>query len=200
MIGKLFGPPGPHPIFGDPRKNWGWLLGFGVLSTILGVFGLGMLFTLTLASGLAFGLLLAAAGGIQFVDAFKREGWRRTLLQMVVAALYLVVGVFMIMDPLSAAVAVTLVLGSALVVVGVVRIFSALQQKHEKGWKWVLVGGVLSVLFGVFVLVGWPVSGLWVLGLIVAVELMVSGWRYIFYGLAARKVAQRAAEEAVDPR
>lgn len=187
----------PHPLFGDPRRNWGWLLGLGVLSTILGVIGLGMLFTLSIASAFVFGVLLAAAGLMQFVDAFKCKGWKGTLSHLLIAVLYFLVGLVMLIDPLQAAVALTLVLGSALIVIGALRITSGFQHRSEPGWKWAIGAGVLSLLLGIVVLAQWPVSGIWVLGLIVAVELMANGWAYIFFGLAARKAAKREDEESV---
>ena len=36
----------------------------------------------------------------------------------------------------------------------------------------------------------WPVSGLWVIGLFVAIELILNGWSYVFVALAARKAAE----------
>lgn len=191
MVANLLTASGPHPVFGDPRKNWGWLLGFGVVSTILGAIGLGMTFTLSVVSALVFGGLLAAAGGIQLVDAFKCPGWKGILSHLLIGLVYLGAGVIMIFDPLSAAVALALVLGSALIVIGGLRVVSGFQHRSERGWQWAVGAGVLSLLLGVLVLAGWPVTGVWVLGLIVAVELLINGWTYLFFGLAARKAAQR---------
>ena len=58
-------------IFGELKKNWGWLLAFGILSIVLGTIGLGMTFGLTLASVLFFGVMLIIGGVVQSFDAFK---------------------------------------------------------------------------------------------------------------------------------
>jgi uncharacterized membrane protein HdeD (DUF308 family) len=39
----------------------------------------------------------------------------------------------------------------------------------------------------------WPASGLWVIGLFVAIELIFNGWSYVFLALDARKSGQALA-------
>ncbi|MEA3277733.1 MAG: HdeD family acid-resistance protein [Pseudomonadota bacterium] len=184
-------------LFGEAQKNWGWLLGLGVVSVILGTIGLGMTAALTLTSVLFFGILLAVGGAFQLVDAFKCKGWKGTLLHVLIGLVYLGTGIVMAADPLGAAVALTLLVGIAFVAVGVLRIGMALQHRGRQGWVWALIGGVVSIVLGVLVMSQWPVSGLWVLGLIIAVELIVNGWTYVFIGLAARRA--RAEGEAESP-
>jgi uncharacterized membrane protein HdeD (DUF308 family) len=175
-----------HPLFGDAKKNWGWLLGFGILSVILGTVGLGMTPYLTMAGVTFFGILLAVGGGFQLVDAFKCKGWKGTLVNILIGLIYLGTGLVIAIDPLRAAVVLTLMLGIAVIVVGILRIGIAFQHKGSPGWGWALAGGIVSILLGLLVLSGWPVSGVWVIGLVIAVELIVNGWTYIFVGLAAR--------------
>lgn len=42
----------------------------------------------------------------------------------------------------------------------------------------------------------WPVSGFWVIGLFVAIELILNGWSYVFVALAARKAGQAESDDA----
>jgi len=80
-------------------------------------------------------------------------------------------------------------------VVGVIRISMGIQLRNAvSGWYWSLLAGLLSILLGVVIILQWPVSGLWVIGLFVAIELILNGWSYVFVALAARKA--RAAEPA----
>jgi uncharacterized membrane protein HdeD (DUF308 family) len=184
------------PLFGQLSKRWGWVVAFGVLSTILGIIGLGMTFGLTLAGVLVFGVLLVIGGGFQLVDAFMGKGWRGTLLQAAIAVVYLIAGVLMIFDPAGAAIALTLILGAALLTVGALRIAIAIQHRGERGWKWAVAGGIASLLLGGLILLEWPTSGLWVIGLFIALELLINGWTAIFIGLAARRAKQRRDRSA----
>ncbi len=177
-------------IFGELKKNWGWLLAFGILSIVLGTIGLGMTFGLTLASVLLFGVLLIIGGVVQIFDAFKCKGWKSTLWHVLIALLYIGAGAMMVADPILASATLTLFLASILVAVGVMRIFMAFQMRPAKGWGWLLAGGIVTILLGGMIISGWPMSGLWVIGLFVAVELIVNGWTSVFVALAARSAAK----------
>lgn len=176
--------------FGNLPDKWGWLVGFGIVSTILGIVGLGMTFGLTVAGVLLFGVLLLVGGVLQLVDAFKYRGWKSTLLHAAIALVYVLTGFMMIVDPAGAAVALTLLLGVALITAGVLRIVICFQHRDQRGWVWPMLGGVASVVLGGIILVGWPVSGFWVIGLFIAIELLINGWTAIFLGLVARRAKQ----------
>jgi uncharacterized membrane protein HdeD (DUF308 family) len=80
------------------------------------------------------------------------------------------------------------VLAGVLIAVGVIRITMGIQhRKAATGWYWPVLSGVVSILLGGMIIFQWPVSGLWVIGLFVAVELILNGWSYVFVALAARK-------------
>jgi uncharacterized membrane protein HdeD (DUF308 family) len=188
-----------HPFYGDLPRNWGWLMGLGVVSTLLGLVGLGMTFGLTLAGALLFGILLVVGGGLQLFDAFMCKGWKSSLAHAAIALVYLLAGAMLILDPLGGAIALTLVLAVTLIVVGALRLVIAVQHRHERGWKWAAAGGALSLLLGALVLLQWPVSGLWVIGLVIAVELLINGWMAIFVALAARRVHRHNQLESPRP-
>jgi len=180
-------------IFGELKKNWGWLLAFGVLSIILGTIGLGMTFVLTEVSIVFFGILLIVGGVFQLFDAFKCKGWKSTLWHILIALLYIAAGIAMVSQPLMAAATLTLVIAWILIAVGVSRIIMGFQLKPAQGWYWPLISGLISILLGIMILAKWPVSGLWVIGLFVAIELILNGWSYVFVALAARKAGTAEA-------
>lgn len=182
-----------HPLFGDVRKNWGWMLGFGILSIILGTIGLGMTPYLTLVGVTFFGALWAVGGAFQLAHAFKCKGWKSTLGNVLIGLIYIGAGLVMAIDPLRAAVVLTLMLGVVFLVVGALRIGVAFQHKGTRGWGWALAGGIVSIVLGLLVLSGWPVSGDWFIGLVIAIELIVNGWTYIFAGFAARSAGRGSA-------
>jgi uncharacterized membrane protein HdeD (DUF308 family) len=183
-------------LFGDLQKNWGWLLAWGILSILLGVIGLGMTFALTLASVLFFGVLILVGGVIQFVEAFKCKGWKGFLWYMLIAVLYVIAGIAVIANPVAASMLFTLMLAGAILAIGIIRIIMAFQHRGTKGWGWLLFGGIVAVLLGAMIASRWPVSGLWVIGLFVAIELIMNGWTYVFVALAAKEVGKGVEAQA----
>jgi uncharacterized membrane protein HdeD (DUF308 family) len=178
-------------IFGALEKNWGWLLAFGIISILLGGIGLYMTFGLTMATVVFFGALILAAGLLQLVQAFGCKGWKGMLAHVLIALLYVAAGILILVDPILASSLLTLVLAGILIVVGAVRIMLALQVRGmAAGWYWALLSGLVSILLGGMIIAQWPASGLWVIGLFVAIELIFSGWSYVFLALDARKSGQ----------
>lgn len=180
-------------LFGDLRRNWGWLLAFGVACLILGTLGLYMTFGLTLATVQVFGILILAGGVLQLLDAFTCQGWRGVLWHILIALLYVAAGAVMLYDPLLASAYLTLVIAGLLIAAGVARLIMGFQHRPAAGWYWALLSGLISILLGGMIIAQWPASGLWVIGLFVAIELIVNGWTYVFIALAARKAGQTGA-------
>jgi uncharacterized membrane protein HdeD (DUF308 family) len=182
-----------NTVFGEVSRNWAWILALGILFIILGIIGLGMLFGLTMASVFFFGILLVVGGGAQLADAFKCKGWKGILWHLLMAVLYVICGGIVIINPVGASMVLTMVLAGVLIAVGLVRIGMAIQMRSHGSWLWPFLGGIITILLGVSILAQWPVSGLWVIGLFVAVELIVNGWTYLFVALAARKAGKASS-------
>ncbi len=186
----------PAEAFGEVSRNWGWLLALGILFVILGTIGLGMTFTLTLASVLFFGVLMLIGGGAQLVQAFQDKGWKSVIWHVLIALLYIGAGIIVVRNPVGASLLLTAMLAGALVAVGVVRIIMAFQLRGDSGWVWLLLGGIVTLLLGLMIFSKWPVSGLWVIGLFVAIEMIVNGWSYVAIALAARRAGKAVGSAA----
>lgn len=183
-------------IFGELKKNWGWLLAWGILSIVLGTIGLGMTYAFTESIVFIGGILLIVGGIFQLIDAFKCKGWKSTLWHVLIALLYVAAGISMVSQPLMAAATLTLIIAWILIAVGVSRIIMAFQLKPTQGWFWTLLAGIVSIVLGIMILAKWPLSGLWVIGMFVAIELIFNGWSYVFVALAARKAGQAETDDA----
>jgi len=101
----------------------------------------------------------------KIINAFLIKTWGRFLLWLVLGALYVFAGFVAFSNPLLTAVVLTLLLGAALVVSGIVRIVLAFSMKEGKPWGWALLSGVVTLLLGLIILARWPFSSLYVLGL-----------------------------------
>jgi uncharacterized membrane protein HdeD (DUF308 family) len=183
----------PAEVLGDLIHNWGWLLALGLLLVALGTIGLGMTFWLTLATVFIFGIFLLIAGVLQLVQAVKCRGWRSVLWHVVIGILYVIAGLDIIDDPLRASALLTLLLGAVLIGIGIVRIVMALQWRGFKNWFWPLIGGIAAIILGFMILTSWPISGFWVIGLFVSIEMIFSGWSYIIIALGAREMGKKHA-------
>ena len=174
-----------------PRR-WGWLLALGLLMIFTGTLGLWMAFYLTLASVIVFGSFMLAGGVLQLIQGFQsgERAWGGRLQHLLIALLYIVTGGLIVYDPLTASTALTLVLAGLFGAMGALRIYHALRyRRHHWGWVAPMSAGLIDIALAAIIVVQWPVSGLWVIGVLVAVEMIMNGWLLTLIALAARKGA-----------
>ncbi|MCW8470166.1 DUF308 domain-containing protein [Fluoribacter gormanii] len=168
------------------RRNWGWLLGLGILLVFLGCIGLSMVIGLTLVSMYFFAALLIISAISHFIDIFKHRDWKGIFWQTIIAVLYLIGAGVVLYDPFLASTLITALLAGVLIVIGITRIILAFSLKDSKGWGWLLFAGIIAIILGVLIIMQWPVSGLWVIGMFIAIDMIVNGWTYIFIALSVR--------------
>jgi uncharacterized membrane protein HdeD (DUF308 family) len=179
-------------------KNWGWFVGLGVLMVVLGAFAIAVPVIATIAVGLMVGWLLLIGGVAQIIQAFGSGRWRGFFLHLLGGVLYLAVGALIVFDPLGGAVALTILLAAFLVVQGVFQIIFAWQLRPLRNWGWAMANGVLSLVLGILIWMQWPSSALWVLGLLVGIHLVFSGWALIMIGFAGRRHASEPRVAGAD--
>jgi uncharacterized membrane protein HdeD (DUF308 family) len=173
----------------DIRQNRGWLITLGVVSIILGVIALVDSIAATVASMIVLGWVLLIAGIIEGVQAFRHRQGGHLFLHLLNAVLSFVVGLMLLRNPLAGALLVTLLLATYFVVIGIFRIVASLSLRVPH-WGWAMANGIVTLIFGIVVWAQWPVSGLWVIGLFIGIDLIFLGWTEVMLGLAARQLPQ----------
>ncbi len=172
-----------------PRTGWGWFVALGIAQLVLGIIAWFDVIAFTIAGVIFIGALLVVAGVFQIVHSFMDREWGGFALHLLVGVLY-VVGGFLLMDePLQGSVVITILVAVALIIGGILRIAIGVQHRHMPGWGLLIAGGVISLLVGVMLYVMLPWSGLWVVGTLIAIELIFHGVSWIQFGLTLRKTA-----------
>ena len=184
---------GPHSLGSGVRAlrpKWGWIVGFGVFSLIAGVIALGSTVIATASAVYIVGFMMLFAGVAEIVAAFNAKDWGHRLLWLLLGALYVFAGFICLQNPFQAALWLTLMLGVALIVGGVVRIFLATQMKQGTPWGWVVFSGILSFLLGLMIVAKWPASSFYVLGIFLGIDLIFMGSSWITIGMALKRHAR----------
>lgn len=182
--------PAPHNLADSIRAlraKWGWIVAFGVISLIAGIIALGSVVMATESAVLIVGIMMLIAGAAEIIAAFSVKDWGRFLLWLLLGALYIFAGILCLQNPFAAATVLTLMLGIALIVSGLLRIFLATQMKHGTPWGWVVFSGVLTFLLGLMIVAQWPASSFFVLGIFLGIDLIFIGTGWITMGLALKK-------------
>jgi uncharacterized membrane protein HdeD (DUF308 family) len=180
---------GPGAGVAPLRAKWGWIVALGVVYLIAGVIALGSVVMATVVSVFVVGIMMLVAGVFEVIHAFQIKTWGRFLFWIALGILYIIAGFVAWDNPLLTAVWLTLILGAALVASGIMRIFLAFNMQHGSPWIWVAVSGLITLLLGLIILVHWPVSSLYVLGIFLGVDLVFAGASWIGLGLGLRQMA-----------
>jgi uncharacterized membrane protein HdeD (DUF308 family) len=170
------------------KAKWGWIVAFGVISLIAGVIALGSVVMATESAVFIVGIMMLIVGVAEIFAAFSVRGWGRFFLWLILGALYVFGGYICLQNPFQAAALLTLMLGIALIVGGLVRIFLATQMKHGTPWGWVVFSGILSVLLGAMIVAHWPASSFYTLGIFLGIDLIFIGAGWVSMGLALKKL------------
>jgi uncharacterized membrane protein HdeD (DUF308 family) len=168
------------------RAKWLWFVALGALLAIAGVIAFGSLVATTIVTVATVGLMLVVAGGIEILHGLRAQAWGRFLWGMLSGAVTVLGGIFAIVDPLLASAAITLLIGLMLIVGGAFRIVLGVSLRHSESWVWVVLGGLVTLLCGVLIASRWPFSSLWVIGALLAVNLIIHGVTWIQFGLTIR--------------
>lgn len=179
-------------VAAEIRKAWGWLLAWGLVLVLAGIVGLGYQFMVSVVTTIFVGGLMVAYGVMEVVQSFRHRRWSGFLLFFLGGILSIVAGALVWSRPVAAMEVLTLLAAAWFLVLGSFRIVVSVSSRHP-GWGWGLFNGAISMLLGVLVWSGWPMTGLWVIGMFVCVDMVLAGWNYVMLALAVRQGAAAVA-------
>jgi uncharacterized membrane protein HdeD (DUF308 family) len=175
------------------KKVTGWYIVMAVVFIILGILAIVEPLVAALAVALLAGWLLVFGGVAHLVTAFHGGGTKQVVMHALIGVLYLAGGVYFLMHTLLAVSTLTLVLASVILAEGVLEVVAYFRERKEGASGWLLMNAVITLLLGGLIWVHWPSSSEWAIGTLVGVNLLITGFSRLMFGLAARKVIRGAA-------
>lgn len=187
---SLLWPSGTNAQVGmdDVREHRLGFLALGIVLILLGVAAMFFPFVATLATELTIGWILVFAGIAQSLHAIRlrdRIGFWPSLLS---GLLTLAVGLLLLVFPMTGILSITLLVAVLFLVNGIFRLTQGLRLRPAGYWGWLVAGGILSILLGIMVIAQWPAAAIWLVGLLVGIDLMFSGWTLLWLTLLARQI------------
>lgn len=169
------------------RKFWLRFVLLGVLLLLLGTIAVVASVAVTLVTMVFIGWLMIFGGVLQAAHGFTCKEWGGFFIDLLTGLLYFVAGLMIILNPAATAVTLTLMIALLLIFGGIFRIAMAMSIRFHNT-NWLLLHGIINILLGVSIWQSWPLSGLWVIGLFVGVDMIFNGWSLIMLGIAAKKM------------
>jgi uncharacterized membrane protein HdeD (DUF308 family) len=180
--------PVQRQLLGQVVPHAGKLIGIGIVMVIAGFLGLLAEVAFSFASIAILAGVAFIAGILMGAHAFQARVWKTFVVQSLIAALYIALGVFVWVAPVTALEGLTLWLAALFLITGGIRVLNAFQNAAVVSPLWGVVSGLLSIVLGGLILANWPAASLWIPGMLLAIELLLQGWVLILVGVAMKKM------------
>ncbi len=168
------------------RDLWRSYLYEGIAFIILGGLALALpgFFTLTLE--LLLGSLFVIAGFALAYRTYALMGKTGFWASVFSTFLVFFVGIWMLAFPTKGMFTLTFILALFYLLDGCAKMIFAVQMNIFKNWFWIMISGMLEVFIALLIWKGWPSSGIWAVGILVGVNLLVSGFTQVIIAYNVR--------------
>jgi len=163
----------------------------GVLLAMLGLLALITPFITGLALSILLGAVLVVGALVHVAAAFSAGTARGVVWQVVLGVAYGLVGISILANPVLGLATLTVLVIAFFAVEGVVQLVWAVTGQERP--LWLAVSGAISLLLAGMLLVGFPASALWAVGVLFGVDLLVTGVSMAMYGRSQRATTETGA-------
>ena len=187
----------PQTLSGQVKKGTTRSLVLGILMIVLGVAAISLPLATSLAFAFWIGWLLVGNSIVTLIYAGQTRQEGGFILKLLLFALYLGTGLLLVINPLEGVLTLTLLLGGFLIAEGVSELLLAFQLRSlSSNWGWVLLNAIVTLLIGIVILAEWPLNAPWVVGTLVGVSFIASGFSRVMLSLAVRHALGMLSESA----
>jgi uncharacterized membrane protein HdeD (DUF308 family) len=169
------------------EQSRGWQITGAILSLFLGLLALSspLLFSLLIVQLL--GVFALASGLISlFLAVFGKNVVPRGL-NIIFALVHIGAGLALLSCVRSGLNLITLVFAVYLMVEGIFSIFGAFKIREHRGWIFMLLSGIATLVLGLMVYAHWPSNSAWILGFFFGISLLFNGFSQLMLGLSASR-------------
>ncbi len=170
-------------------ENRGWFIALGVLLIVVGLAGIALPLLTTIAVKIFVGWLFLIGGIGQIVHAFSSKSWGGFFWNFLVGALYVLAGGWLAFFPLAGIITLTVFLALTLIIEGGMKFALGFRVRPQEGWVWVIISGAIAALLGLMLLAGLPGTAAWAIGVMVGINLLMSGISFLMLVMSAKTPA-----------
>lgn len=175
------------------KQSVGWSIGLSVLMIVAGILAI----ALPMAAGIAINVLVAwllvFSGCAHLVFAWYTRTAGGLLWELLLGALYIVIGVYLLVHPVAGLLSLTLALAIYLFFEAILEFALGFKLRPLPRSGWLLLDGILTLILAVMIWRAWPSSSEWAIGILVGVSMLFSGMSRLMLSLAARSVTSKLA-------
>ena len=157
----------------------------GILTIVFGILVMAMPYVAGQSVLMVIGILVMAGGLLRLIWAFKAGSLGKGILTFLIGVLTLLAGFWIITEPLIAAGALTIVLSIYFFADGLLELVAAASVEEGKGW--LIFDGVVTLILGSLLFVGFPFAGPLAVGIMLGIKLLLAGITMLTLGSAVKR-------------
>ncbi len=157
-----------------------WLV-VGIISILGGIFAFFNPLSATFAAEQLAGFTFLLVGVLQFIALFRAHSTTGKVLAAIGGVLGVLIGIELLQNPLQGILTLTMVVAILFMATGIVRVVVAFGLRKTVAFIPLLISGLISIALAVMIFSGYPQSATYMLGVLLAVELISNGISLIMY-------------------
>lgn len=157
-----------------------WLV-VGIISILGGIFALFNPLSATLAAEQLAGFLFLFVGILQFVALFTVHSTGAKVFAAIGGVIGVLLGFELLTEPMQGILTLTMVVAILFMATGIVRTVVAFGLRGTAAFAPVLFSGIISIILAIMIFSGYPESSTYILGVLLAVELISNGISLVMY-------------------
>jgi uncharacterized membrane protein HdeD (DUF308 family) len=165
----------------------------GVLLIILGIIAIATPAVAGKTVVMVIGVVLLVGGVVQIVSGLRSEGWSGKLPPVILGVIAALCGLGLLGEPWIGMKFIALLLAIFFVLEGIWKIIASFSYRPASGWLLMLASGVIALVLGLLIWRQWPLSGLWAIGVLVGVDLLMTGTSMVVLASTVRRLRKLAA-------
>ena len=173
-----------------------YLMWTGIALVIFGVIAIIAPAVMGTAVVMVIGAILLVTGVVEFIHGFREPKWSSKLLTLVLGVITIVCGISVLAHPVVGMVVLALILAILFAIEGIWKIIASFSFRPASGWLAMLFSGIIALLLGFLIWKQWPLSGLWAVGILIGVDLLVTGCSMIALAMTVKQVKKELQEVA----
>ena len=181
-----------------PKRAFGWGIAWAILSIVAGMFALALPWEVSFGAVLVIGWILIFSSVFQFLHAFQSKGAGSIAWKLLVAVLYLGVGIYFLIHPLLGMATLTLAIAIFFFAEGIADLAVYFKVGKAPGSSWMLFNGIITVILGVIIWAHWLASVWSVIGVLLGISMLLTGMTRLMMTLAVRRLRGALATGSAD--
>jgi len=173
------------------KESVGWSIALSVLMILTGVLAIVIPPVAGIAVLVVVAWLLMFSGAAHLVFAWHTRTAGGMVWELLLGILYILVGVYALLNPVAGLASLTLVLAIYLFMEAVLELILSFRLRPLAGSNWLLIDGIITLILAVLIWRSWPSSSEWVIGTLVGISMLFSGAARLSLSLAARRAVAR---------